>query len=138
MLLLITVGVVLGFTVSNATGASFLGCSCPGFGAPPKPLKMGAAAAPAVWPKLKVELPLKKDVAGLGVVSLAPLDAALIVAVVAVVAVVFTNGLLWLKLKDAVVGSGVEAGAAKLATSIGAAGFDAVGLANAVAACVDL
>lgn len=137
VLLLITVAVVLGFIDSTVTGTSFLGCSCAGFVAPPNPLKAGAAAVPAVWPKLKVGTLPRKDVAGFAVVSLTP-AAALIVAVVTVVAVVFTNGLLWLKLKDAGAGSGVETGAAKLETSLGAAGFEAVGLANAVAACVDL
>lgn len=136
-LLLITVAVVLGFTDSTGTGASFLGCSCAGFVAPPNPPKAGAAAVPAVWPKLKEGTLPKKDVAGFAVASPSP-AAALIVAVVTVVAVVFTNGLLWLKLKDAGAGSGVETGAAKLEASLGAAGFDAVGLAKAVAACVAL
>lgn len=146
---LLLVAVVIGLTVFNASGTSFLGCSCAAFAAVPKPAKiLGAAAAPAaaVLPKLKVEVPAKKDVAGFAAVSLAPI-AGLIVAVVTVVAVVFTNGLLWLKLKDVGV-----AGAAKLDTSIVAAGLDAVGLANAAAsasaglaiagaaaaACVDL
>lgn len=127
---LLLVAVVIGLTVFNASGTSFLGCSCAAFAAVPKPAKiLGAAAAPAaaVLPKLKVEVPAKKDVAGFAAVSLAPI-AGLIVAVVTVVAVVFTNGLLWLKLKDVGV-----AGAAKLDTSIVAAGLDAVGLGNAVA-----
>lgn len=147
---LLLVAVVVGLTVFNASGTSFLGCSCAAFAAVPKPAKiLGAAAAPApaaaVLPKLKVEVPAKKDVAGFAAVSLAPI-AGLIVAVVTVVAVVFTNGLLWLKLKEVGV-----AGAAKLDTSIVAAGLDAVGLGNAAvsasaglatataaAACVDL
>lgn len=130
LLLLLLVADVVGLTVSNASGTSFLGCSCAAFAAVPKPAKiLGAAAAPApaVLPKLKVEVPAKKDVAGFAAVSPAPI-AGLIVAVVAVVAVVFTNGLLWLKLKDVGV-----AGVAKLDTSIVAAGLDAVGLANAAA-----
>lgn len=146
---LLLVAVVVGLTVFNASGTSFLGCSCAAFTAVPKPAKiLGAAAAPApaVLPKLKVEVPAKKDVAGFAAVSLAPI-AGLIVAVVTVVAVVFTNGLLWLKLKEVGV-----AGVAKLDTSIVAAGLDAVGLGNAAvsasaglaiagaaaAACVDL
>lgn len=129
---LLLVAVVIGLTVFNASGTSFLGCSCAAFAAVPKPAKiLGAAAAPApaaaVLPKLKVEVPAKKDVAGFAAVSLAPI-AGLIVAVVTVVAVVFTNGLLWLKLKEVGV-----AGVAKLDTSIVAAGLDAVGLANAAA-----
>lgn len=97
----------------------------------PKPANiLGAAVAPpapapAVLPKLKVEVPPKKDVAGFAAVSPPPI-AGLIVAVVTVDAVVFTNGLLWLKLKDVGV-----AGVIKLDTSLVAAGLDAVGLGNA-------
>lgn len=147
-------GAVISFLASTGLTDASLGGSDVALGLTestptlPKPEKRLGAGVAVVWglgaafrppignmgfapPKLKGEVPPKKDVVGLVT------SPALSVVVVTVDAVVLTNGLLWLKLKFAGTGAGAEAATTltgklcnfSMAATV-AAGLEAVGLAS--------